>query len=374
LRVTLISKACVVGAYQTKLEEIAAQQGVDLTVVVPSYWRESNRRLALERAHTQGYEMIVAPMAFNGNFHLHYYPTLPAILARTRPDVVHMDEEPYNLATYLAVRAADRVGARALFFTWQNLNRRYPPPFRQMENHVYRHVHAAIAGNRDAVDVLRAKGYIGPARVIPQFGVDPNLFCPQQVPRPHATFTVGYAGRLVEQKGLSTLLDALEAWRAPWNLVVCGSGGPLRAELQARLAGRGLLERVRFHDHVPSEDMPRHLRMMDVLVLPSLTRPNWKEQFGRVLIEAMACGVPVVGSDSGEIPHVIGNGGLVFAEGDATALRDALESLRVDPVCRARLGRRGRNRVLAHYTQARIAAETVALYRDMLVAPAVGAE
>jgi hypothetical protein len=106
-----------VGAYQIKLEAIAAHEDVQLTVVVPPYWREGDHRLALERATVEGYDLVVAPLALNGRFHLHFYPTLPAILARSRPDVCHIDEEPYNLATYLALRAARRVGAQALFFT-----------------------------------------------------------------------------------------------------------------------------------------------------------------------------------------------------------------------------------------------------------------
>ena len=72
---------------------------------------------------------------------------------------------------------------------------------------------------------------------------------------------------------------------------------------------------------MPSTEVPAVLRALDVLVLPSLTTPSWKEQFGRVLQEAMACAIPVVGSDSGEIPHVIGDAGLVTPEGDAAALR-----------------------------------------------------
>jgi glycosyltransferase involved in cell wall biosynthesis len=102
------------------------------------------------------------------------------------------------------------------------------------------------------------------------------------------------------------------------------------------------------------------------LVLPSRTRPNWVEQFGRVLIEAMASGVPVVGSDSGEIPNVIGDAGLVFPEGDIGRLRAHLQSLIDDPGLWAALARRGRERVQARYTQARIAAETVQVYREVL--------
>jgi glycosyltransferase involved in cell wall biosynthesis len=364
LRVTLISKACVVGAYQTKLEEIAAHKDVELTVVVPPYWRDGKHKQVLERAHTDGYQLIVTPMVFNGSFHLHYYPKLPDILRRSRPDVCHIDEEAYNLATYLAVRAARRVGARTLFFTWQNLMRRYPPPFRWMEGYVHRHVDAAIAGNRDAAQILREKGYAGPVQVIPQFGVDPALFHPQAERGPDRPFTIGYAGRLVEEKGLDTLAEALIGLAGEWRLILCGTG-PLRGELEARFSARGLASRVHFYDQVASEEMPRYLRMMDVLVLPSRTRPNWKEQFGRVLIEAMACGVPVVGSDSGEIPSVIGDGGIVFPEGDAQALVDAFALLRDEPGRRAALGAKGRARVLTHYTQSQIAAQTVAFYRQI---------
>ncbi len=108
------------------------------------------------------------------------------------------------------------------------------------------------------------------------------------------------------------------------------------------------------------------MRELDVLVLPSRTQPNWKEQFGRVLIEAMSCGVPVIGSTCGEIPQVIGEAGLVFPEGDVAALRAALSRLIDQPELRAELARRGRARVLAEFTQAAIARRHVAVYQAML--------
>ncbi len=364
MRVVYLSKACVVGAYQTKLEELARQPGIELTAIVPPSWREGSRVQRLERAHTQGYRLIEAPITLNGSFHTHFYPTLGRLLAHLRPELCHLDEEPYNLATYLALHAARRVGARALFFTWQNLPRRYPWPFATLEQAVYRGVSGAIAGNQEAVAVLRAKGYGGPVRVLPQFGVDPDLFAPQ--PRTGARpFTVGFAGRLEEYKGLPTLADALLTLGGEWRALLVGQGswGPSFGQ---RLAAAGLGERLEQVGHVPSGEMPAMLGRMDALVLPSRTRPNWKEQFGRVLIEAMACGVPVIGSDSGEIPHVIGQAGLVFPEGDVEALRRALEALRADSALCARLAAAGRARVLAQYTQAQVAAQTVAFYRELM--------
>jgi hypothetical protein len=99
MRVLMVSKACLVGAYQRKLEEIARHDDIELTVAVPPRWRDERGELSLERVYTQGYDLVVEPMRFNGSFHAHFYPRIGRRIARTRPDLVHIDEEPYNLAT-----------------------------------------------------------------------------------------------------------------------------------------------------------------------------------------------------------------------------------------------------------------------------------
>ena len=280
---------------------------------------------------------------------------------------MHVDEEPYNLATWHSLRLARRFGARTLFFSWQNLLRRYPWPFSYFEREVLRAADAAIAGNQEAKAVWQAKGYAGPIAVIPQFGVDLEVFRPVErpaaagAPRP---FVAGYAGRLVRDKGVDILLRAAARLPAEVHLRIVGAG-PEQAGLR-RLASRlGLAGRVAWLPLVPSEQMPGQFAQCDCLVLPSRTRPNWKEQFGRVLIEAMACGVPVIGADSGEIPNVIGQAGWLFPEGDVQALAERLRQLWQQPEARARLAALGRQRVQALYSQRRIAEETVAVYRDL---------
>ena len=128
MKVLILSKACIVGAYQKKLEEMAASPGVELTVVVPPSWNDPRDPMRLERVHTKGYELIVTDVIFNGNYHLHFYPKLGQIVRRVKPDIFHIDEEPYNLATFLAMRLAQSVRAGTVIFSWQNLLRRYPPP------------------------------------------------------------------------------------------------------------------------------------------------------------------------------------------------------------------------------------------------------
>jgi glycosyltransferase involved in cell wall biosynthesis len=366
IRVLMVSKACLVGIYQRKLEEIAMFPDIDLTVIVPPEWREpGGATVRLERAHVTGYELLAEPIAFNGNFHLHFYPRLRRHFARVRPQVVHIDEEPYNLATFQAMWLARRYMACALFFTWQNLNRPYAVPFSWIERYNLHYASFGIAGNHAAMDVWRAKGFAGPMRVIPQFGVDPDMFKPQHQPEDGRGFAIGCVARLIEDKGVDVLLRAVAGLPGVWRVYVLGVG-PLRQSLEILARELGLADRVVFDTPIPSTQMPAYFAGLDALVLPSRTRPNWKEQFGRVLAEAMACGVPVIGSTCGEIPQVIGDAGLIFPEDDVEALRDALLRLQRDDDLRRDLARRGRARVLENYTQKQVAAETVEVYRQML--------
>ena len=101
------------------------------------------------------------------------------------------------------------------------------------------------------------------------------------------------------------------------------------------------------------------------MVLPSRTTATWKEQFGRVLTEAMACGVPVVGSNSGAIPEVIADAGLIFPEGDAMSLAAQLQRLANEHTLAVELGRRGMARVVDNYSQKRIAAKTAAFLQEL---------
>ena len=366
IKVLMISKACVVGNYQRKLEHIGNHPDVDLTVAVPSHWKDERGTLYLERKHENGYRLVVEPIVFNGSFHTHFYPKIGRLIASIEPDIVHIDEEPYNLATWHILRLAKRHNARTVFFSWQNIARSYPRPFRNMEAYVLREADLAICGSHSCRTVLLKKGYRGTAAIIPQFGVDPDLF-PWREPRLDIglAITIGYIGRLVPEKGVDLLLNAIAGMDENVNLRLIGAG-PEYHNLQRTAAELGIVDRVEFIPWLDSENIPIQLRHMDALVLPSRTQSNWKEQFGRVLLEAMATGVPVIGSNCGEIPNVIGDAGLVFTEGDQTALTAALLKLTTNPALRQELAERGRTRMLTKYTQTQVAAETVRVYRDLM--------
>ena len=392
-RVLLLSRPLRVGAYQRKAELIAEDPRFELTVAVPERWREGGMERPLERKHVAGYELVALPVMLPGRFHVHAFRGLSALIERVKPHLIHIDEEAYNLAAYQALRAARGSGAKALFFTWQNLRRNYPPPFGSFEKAMYRNADGAIAGSRSAEDVLRMKGFAGPLWVVPQFGVDAERFFPPTVPRQSdvGRLRIGYAGRLVPEKGLDVLLEAaaivaresrsatgarlsddpgasvitLGVQRPAVTVELIGDG-PERTRLEARAAELGLQENVRFTSRLNSTEMPAFYQRIDALVLASRTTRSWKEQFGRVLIEAMACGAVCVGSDSGEIPQVIGNAGLTFREDDPEALAASLMELAANPAERVRLSEAGRARVVEHFTMQRIADATARVWFEVL--------
>jgi len=368
MRVLMISKTFVASTSQRKLEELAKFHDIELTLLTPAYWQsDDGSKQVLEPLYANGYRMIVTPMVFNGHFHIYYYPQLKKIMREVQPEILHIDEEPYNFATFQAMRLAKHKQIPALFVAWQNIYRDYPPPFRQIERYNYRHSNLALAGNLDVAEVLKRKGFNSPIRILP-LSVDSNIYQRTESRSLRASdepFTIGYIGRLVEPKGLTLLVEALSDLPDFCRVVFIGHG-PMKGELEELARRLNVVNRVVFKEAIPPQDVPLEMQKMDVFVLPSLTRPNWMEQFGRVLIEAMACETPVIGSSSGEIPRVIDNAGLIFPEGNAQDLSQCIRKLLVDAELYAQLATRGRQRVLEHYTQERIAQQIYEAYQEIM--------
>lgn len=333
---------------------------VDLHLVIPSEWPGY---VAERLPNADGFTIHVLPIRFAGRHHFHFYVGLYALLKQLKPDVLHVDEEPWSVVTGQAFWAASRLNIPPIAFTWQNIKKVYPPPFSWIERRTYRDACAIIAGNQEAVSVLRDKGFTGLAPVIPQFGLDPRQFLSLKATEAATKgLQVCYVGRLVPEKGIDDLIAAV-ALVPNVRLTIAGTG-PDAVKLQAQVDDAGIGSRVTFAGGFPSTAVVDLLKLMDVLVLPSRTMPNWKEQFGRVLIEAMAAGLAVVGSDSGEIPNVIGDAGLVFPERNPEALADCLIRL-FDPKLRETLVRKGYARA-KQFTQEAIVEKTLALYRQVI--------
>ena len=363
----MVSKACVVGTYQTKLEAIGRESDVELTVIVPPAWKEPGGDLILERSHTNHYTLRAEQIRLNGRYHFHYYPQLGPIIEALQPDIVHLDEEPYSFVTLHGMRQAQAVGAKTLFFSWQNISRKYVAPFRMIEQYVLGSADFALMGNAAAEQVWRGKGYAGHSKILPQFGVSLDLFRPKsRTADPSRPFIIGSASRRLKyEKGVDLLMHAASRLGGNWRLKIAGDGGE-KSELEQLAITLGIADRVQFVGKIHSGEMESFLHSLNVMVLPSRTMPTWKEQFGRVIIEAMACELPVIGSNSGEIPNVIGDAGFIFPEEDVEMLFSQLSRLQTSSDLQVEFGRKGRQHVITNYTQAQIAAKTVSVYRTML--------
>ena len=222
-----------------------------------------------------------------------------------------------------------------------------------------------ICGNQGAVTVLRELGYRKPAPVIPALALDGSLYRRRQVTRISPDFTVGCVARLVPEKGVDTAVRALAALGAPATLAVVGVG-PSRPALEELARTLGVGASTRFLGPRDPDGIAEFLSAIDVLVVPSRSSPVWAEQFGRVIVEAMGCGTPVIGSSSGAIPEVMGQAGLLFPEDDAAALTERLRELRASAARRDELARLGREWTVSAHSPARRAAETVEFYHRLL--------
>lgn len=373
MRVLVISHPAVASAYRRKFELIASR--VELRLVVPEAWPEEARRVSASEQETPDWTTPL-PIAFEGYYSRYFYRKgLAAVFRAFLPDIVHVEEEPYSLSAGQALWMTRRFAPNARFIFRTSLSaeirlKSVAVPFlRFIERQVFARSDCAFVLSERAADIMRLHGYRGATRVFPN-GVDTRVFRPfsdaerAEVRRSLGVGgapVVGYVGRLIAVKGVETLIDAIGALGGVCGLIV--GEGPHRASLEARAAAVGVSERVRFVGSHPPERVAALLNAMDAFVLPSRTSPEWVEFFGRVAVEAMACGAPVVGSDSGEIPRTIGDAGLVFPEGDASALADRLARILRDPLLSAELQERGIERVRTLYAWEAVALDTVAAYR-----------
>ena len=348
---------------ERKLERMAAQPGFSFWLIRPAVWQDEYGRKEVNYA-VPGCRMIRVPLLGRTNDpHRALYRTRTFGLRAARPHIIHAEEEPDSLAALQIVLARKLFApqAKLILHTWQNVNRPKRWHVRLVTQISLREADAVLCANSEAIQVLREMGYGRPAEVIPPIGVDTRVFRPLERRLDPTTFRVAYAGRFVPEKGLDTLLEAVARLGSGVEVWLIGDG-PQRSALQSLAQGLGIGDRVHWIPPVSPEQMPELLAQVNVVVLPSRTTPVWKEQFGRILVEAMACGMPVVGSDSGAIPEVIGDAGLIFPEGDAEALAACLDRLRRSPSLQAELAARGLMQVQL-YDQGTVADLTIAFYQ-----------
>jgi len=359
--------------YRQKFARIAELPDVTVRVITPTRWYESFQDIAFELSADTACEEFACPIRFSGYGSRFYYRDgLKPHFRDFQPDIIHLEEEAWSVNALQTLYFRRRYCPRSRFIFRTSLSIPAKQRFGYLpvwiERRVFRAADVAFPLSENAGAILRQRGYTGKLIPFPN-GVDLRLFHKVDAPDLKAQLglkrglVIGYVGRLLYMKGLDTLLKAASQLEVDHQLLIVGSGEykPALVKLAQQL---NISEHIVWVDAVPPEAVPAYLNCMDCLVLPSRTTPDWVEFFGRVFVEAMACEVPVVGSNAGEIPNVIGDAGRIFPEGDAKALANRLHEVVTDPALRAQLIQRGLARV-KQFSWETIAQRTYEVYRDL---------
>lgn len=367
MRVLRIAHHGVVTAWRER-ERRLREQGSDVRLVSADRWNEGGRPVGLDSA---GDTFVTGAGTIGTHPNAFLYDPRPIWrLLRGKPDLIDLHEEPFSLATaqVLLMRRLLRLPTPYVLYSAQNIDKRYPIPFRWFEAAALRGAAGAYVCNREAGEILRRKGLRGPAELIP-LGVDTEEFSPAGATSPRAEPVIGYIGRLEPYKGVEILLRAA-ASRPHWRVEISGDGSQ-RAELVALAAELGITDRVTFLGFAQGDELADRYRRLDVVAVPSIPWPGWLEQFCRVAVEAMASGVPVVASRSGAIPDVVADSGVLVEPGDAPALAAGIDEA-LGETRWSQLRERGLARS-AEFTWERVAQQQSALYRHVVPGHDAGA-
>jgi glycosyltransferase involved in cell wall biosynthesis len=384
LKVLVISNPAIQPTYRRKFEELSKYDDIQLRVLVPDTWVANDQVLhfapsAPRSLATSFYSGKVTFPGYGSRFF--FIKGIIKHFRGFRPNIIHIEEEPWSLCALQTVilRRIFCPQSKLIFRTSLSIPVKLKLPFiaSSVERITFKEADHAFILSERAGEILIRKGYRKGMRIIPN-GVDTRIFrkmdvsdLKQKLEIIKGEFVIGYVGRLMYMKGLDTLLRALSLLiqhpaysiqHPEFRLLAVGSG-EYREEMISIASRLGIQEKMILVGTVPAAEVPRYINCMDVLVLPSITTPGWVEFFGRVLVEAMVCEVPVIGSSSGEIPNVIDDAGLIFQEGNEEDLKDKLTMLIEDPDLRRSLAKRGFTRATSLFTWESIAADTYRTYR-----------
>jgi glycosyltransferase involved in cell wall biosynthesis len=361
-------------AQNRKLANEIAKAGKDnweVTVVAPSYMHGDLRSLAIEPDSDAEYKLIPLNVYFSKYIHVMVYEQRLREILQQEWDLIHCWQEPYILAGG-QIAWWKNSHTPLVYRTAQSYDKKYIPPFNLIENYAMSKASGWICSGQLVKEALsHRQNYHKPMRLIP-LGVDISYFYPDRHSREQTRQLlgwdekvplVGFLGRLVPEKGLDLLMNALNQLSTPWRALFVGTGS---MEAKLKKWAEKFPDQVRICTKVRHNEVPRYLNAMDILCAPSQTMPNWKEQFGRMIIEAFACAIPVIGSDSGEIPNVLDEAGMVVGEKDEEAWVKAIAKLLESPALRQELSLKGLEKAKSQYSWTIIAKQHLDFFEELL--------
>lgn len=356
-------------ANRAKLRALAGL-GVSLTVAVPDRWTTSEGLVQTAGAGDDaGVHLVPIPvrgpttdpdrLEWNAK-------ALRRLLFDLKPDLIHVEEEPWSQPAALGLRMARRLGIPGVLSTAESLPRSYTVGQRFRRERSLRQAAGVIGSNNLALALAIKRRPTVPHLSLPHLGVTPPTMSPRV---PHPGLAIGFVGRLVPERGLDLLFRACVGLAGKWTLTVVGTG-PSQEELEGLAQRLGISARISWVGALPQAGMDEMWPRLDCLVLPSRTTQRWVMTVGRAALHAMAHGVAVVGTDSGALRELVGNGGRIVPEEDVPSLTAALQELYSDRSLCERLGAAGRRRVLEEFSDSAIAGKVLAFWRTLIPATA----
>lgn len=358
-------------------DSFAAETGVEVVALAPAYidlGEYGRQRPDVDKARE--HRLVTLPVTPAKPYPYSMYRSGVARLLRDfRPEILLCIGEPSELGVAQVVRLARRAcpEARVILNTLENVRRSwagFPKMLRGRAETVTLARTDMIAACSDSARRLLVSQSFPDERIRVVYpGFDGAQFTPRDASGLRESlgwtnrFVVGFVGRLVPEKGIDLLLEALMS--LPEDVIVAIAGdGWFEPELREEAARLGVTDRVRWLGRLDRSRVVEHMCAFDALVLPSRRLPVWQEQFGRVLAEAMLCGTPVIGSDSGAIAEVIGEAGVVFPEDDREALASRIAQLRDDPAERALLSEAGISRAQSEFSHEKLVKSLLELFAE----------
>lgn len=357
MKVLVVSHSYVVGINQQKIQRLAEMPGISVALVVPEKWRDMGRDIPLQHPTESAFRLYPIKVFWHNHLYVYFFGWFQflKVFIKEQPDLVYIEEEPQSFSAFQAILLARLFRIKIILLTWENLPVKFSFYKRLLAWWNIRKLDAAVGGTGEALQMVRELGFEKEGFVNPQFGLDEVFFRPADAGPLKAKlgldnkFVIGFVARLTKEKGVLTLLRAAAQMPFDYTLLIVGNG-PVKEQAVQLAVDLGIENKVKWGGIISHFQLSEYMNCFDLFVLPSIPSSTWKEQFGHVVIEAMSCQIPVIGSDCGAIPELIGDGGLIFPAGDETRLAGHIKTLHDDPGLREKLGLKGRQRVIQNYS------------------------
>ncbi|MBN1348786.1 glycosyltransferase family 4 protein [candidate division KSB1 bacterium] len=367
---------------QNKYVTLSKLPYLDIVLIRPESWKDGSRTENFKmHARASSFKSVLANSAFKGFRHRSFFTNNVGKAFRNfQPDIIHLFEEANTFFSLqaLILKLMYCRSAKLIFDNFQNIitdhvDYRFYPLYESIEKLVFKHAICATARYEGSKQFLEHKNFKKRIYELP-WGTDVSRFRPTDGSHIRQRykldgFTIGYIGRIENEKGIFLLLDAIANIKQDITLLVAGTGSAKQKMLEMAEKYR-LGKKFRYVGYISHSELPAFYSALDCIVVPTITMNRCKEQFGRVLVEAMACKTPVIGSTSGAIPSVVGNAGLVFRENDVDDLVQKIVLLANNVELRQRYSQAGKQRVHQCFSLQKFSERCLEIYHEVLATSA----